>query len=152
MKFTAFSLIIAFSCYTIQDCDAGAAEIVSAARSQKGVPYSWGGGSWKGKSYGIGKGAHTIGFDCSGLAQYAVYKGTGKIIARVASDQYNDAKCARVAYSARRAGDLVFFGSPPYHVGILSSATTFVEAPKTGDVVKEITVYSTNRQPYVRRC
>ncbi|CAG2118442.1 unnamed protein product, partial [Medioppia subpectinata] len=77
----------------------GGPEIVSAARSQIGVPYSWGGGSWKGKSYGIGKGAHTIGFDCSGLAQYAVYKGTGKIIQRVADAQYADGKCSKVAYS-----------------------------------------------------
>ncbi|XP_054166030.1 solute carrier family 35 member G1-like [Oppia nitens] len=136
----------------LNNCSAGGPEIVSAARSQYGVPYSWGGGSWKGKSTGTGIGAHTIGFDCSGLTQYAVYKGTGKIIARTVATQYTDIKCKRVAYGSKQLGDLIFYGNPPYNVGIVSDSNTFINASKTGDVVKEQTIYSTNRQPYVQRC
>ncbi|XP_054157549.1 peptidoglycan endopeptidase RipA-like [Oppia nitens] len=134
------------------NCIAGGPEIVSAARSQYDVPYSWGGGNWKGKSRGTGKGAGTVGFDCSGLAQYAVYKGTGKIIGRTAAAQSSDSQCQRVPYSQRKPGDLVFFGTPAYHVGIISGTNTFIHAPKTGDKVRQQTIYSTNRQSYVSRC
>ncbi|CAG2103428.1 unnamed protein product, partial [Medioppia subpectinata] len=134
------------------DCEATGAAIVAAARSQIGVPYSWGGGGYKGKSKGIDQGAHTVGFDCSGLAQYAVYKGTNKIISRTSQLQYKDSHCKRVTYSSRKPGDLVFFGSPPHHVAIVSSATHMIAAPHTGDHVKEQAIYATERQPYVERC
>ena len=132
--------------------DANGPAIVAAARSQIGVPYSWGGGGWQGKSLGIDQGAHTVGFDCSGLAQYAVYKGTGKKINRTAATQYSDSQCKREAYANKQPGDLVFFGSPPHHVAIVSSATMMIAAPKTGDFVKEQAIYATERQPYVERC
>ncbi|MEU0950721.1 lytic murein transglycosylase, partial [Streptomyces canus] len=51
--------------------------VIEAALSQRGVPYSWGGGNASGASYGIccspsGKsGVGINGFDCSGLTQYA---------------------------------------------------------------------------------
>lgn len=38
--------------------------VVAAARSQIGMPYSWGGGGIGGPSYGIERGAGTYGFDC----------------------------------------------------------------------------------------
>ena len=67
-----------------------------------GTAYSWGGGGISGPSYGIGKGAAIIGFDCSGLAQYAVYHGTGVTIARTAQNQQTG-----------DAGELLFEDLPP---------------------------------------
>jgi cell wall-associated NlpC family hydrolase len=38
-------------------------------------------------------------------------------------------------------GDLVFFGSPAYHVGIYIGGGNMIAAPHTGDVVKVEPVY-----------
>jgi cell wall-associated NlpC family hydrolase len=54
-------------------------------------------------------------FDCSGLAQYA-FKSVGKQLPRTAAQQYT--ATARVPASQRQPGDLVFIGSPVYHVGV----------------------------------
>ena len=144
-KIKTYSLLNQNRFSLTDECNAGANEIVSAARSQIGTPYVWGGGGWQGKSNG--------GFDCSGLAQYAVYKGTGKKIKRTASAQQNDRQCARVAFSARRAGDLVFYGASAHHVGIVASDTNkMIHAPKTGYKVKEAPMWTEDRQPWVRRC
>jgi cell wall-associated NlpC family hydrolase len=35
-----------------------------------------------------------------------------------------------------RPGDVVFFGSPVYHVGMYVGAGYFIHAPRTGDYVK----------------
>ena len=42
----------------------------------------------------------------------------------------------RVATKDLRPGDLVFFGSPVYHVGMYIGGGYFVQAPRTGDFVK----------------
>lgn len=55
----------------------GSLAAVNAARTQIGVPYSWGGGGLGGPSYGIGRGAGTRGFDCSSLMEYAWGKASG---------------------------------------------------------------------------
>jgi len=119
-----------------------------------GVPYSWGGGGYAGKSLGIEQGAHTVGFDCSGLAQYSVYKGTGKILARVSREQYTDPQCKHVPYAEHQPGDLVFFddGGTIHHVGIISGHNMMINAPQTGDVVREATVRTTGRVANVQRC
>jgi hypothetical protein len=54
-----------------------------------------------GKSPGTNDGqgnddSHVVGFNCSGLAQYAVYHGTNKFIARVSAKQYNYTKLHHV--------------------------------------------------------
>lgn len=54
-------------------------------------------------------------FDCSGLVYYS-YKQSGKTLSRTAAGQYNKSK--HISAGSRRAGDLVFIGSPVYHVGI----------------------------------
>ena len=140
---------------------ADADEIVVAARSQIGTPYSWGGGGWQGKSLGIkgqaeSDGTHTVGFDCSGLAQYAVYKGTGKIIERNSYDQYEDQQCVHVPYSDHHPGDLVFFNDSPthriHHVAVISGNNTMIHAPHTGDHVREADVYTKGRVEFVQRC
>nr|WCD24784.1 Tyr p 38 allergen [Tyrophagus putrescentiae] len=152
MKFIITFVI--FSHVTIGFAMAGGAEIAAAARTQIGLPYSWAGGSWAGKSRGVLSGAHTVGFDCSGLAQYAVYQGTHKKIARVAGAQYADHQCHHVPYAQHQPGDLVFFndGGSIHHVAVISGHDRMVHAPHTGDHVREAAVYVKGRMDLVTRC
>lgn len=100
--------------------------VVSIAEKYLGVPYVWGGSS------------PSQGFDCSGLTSY-VYKQAGMYIPRTASQQQ--------AYMKRtyspQPGDLVFFGSPAYHVGIYLGNNMMIAAPKPGDVVKKQSIWTT---------
>ncbi|MGW0825239.1 C40 family peptidase [Streptomyces sp. NPDC002845] len=123
--------------------------IIEAALSQRGVPYSWGGGNASGKSYGIccspsGKsGTNIKGFDCSGLTQYA-YAKVGISLPRVAASQAGVGKRipASLGTSALKAGDLVFYATAPgrdstiYHVGIYVGSGKMVNAPRPGTVVR----------------
>jgi cell wall-associated NlpC family hydrolase len=112
------------------------AGVVGAAQKWLGTPYSWGGGGPSGPSKGFGRGASTVGFDCSSLLQYA-YAQQGKTIPRVTYDQWKTGKA--VPNEALQPGDAVFFRPGqrgPEHVGIYVGEGKFVEAPKTGDVVK----------------
>ena len=110
--------------------------VVRAALQMRGVPYSWGGGGPGGPSKGIAQGANTVGFDCSGLVQYAFAK-YGVTIPRVTYDQFRAG--TPVPVNAMRPGDLVFFhpgANGPGHVGIFIGNGKFLQAPQTGDVVK----------------
>ncbi|HEY3883089.1 MAG TPA: C40 family peptidase [Trebonia sp.] len=86
-------------------------------------------------------GTTPAGFDCSGLTQY-VYKhtGGGKPIKRTADEQYLEFK--RIAKSAARPGDLVFFhdtSSPSsyvYHVGVYEGGNNMVAATTSGGYVE----------------
>ncbi|MFF5334732.1 C40 family peptidase [Streptomyces sp. NPDC013181] len=125
--------------------------IIAAAKSQKGVPYSWGGGGPNGPSYGIccsqggSTGMYTKGFDCSGLTEYAYYK-AGIKIGGTAQAQH-DSGAVRVTRARNlkdaKPGDLLFFSSNPgsgksiFHVSIYLGKNRQIEAPKPGDVVKE---------------
>ncbi|MEV4105580.1 NlpC/P60 family protein [Nonomuraea sp. NPDC049649] len=112
---------------------------VQAALAMRGVPYSWGGGGPNGPSYGIGRGAGTRGFDCSGLAEYAWAK-AGVRVGGDTSMQWNAG--TRVPRSKIRPGDLIFFAYDPknpatiHHVGIAIDATRMVHAPSTGSTVR----------------
>lgn len=110
------------------------ASILAAAKSQIGVPYSSGGGTIHGKSYGVESGKRIKGFDCAGLAQFAVYNGTGKVISRDVANQYTDRRCSRVPYDQRKQGDLVFFEVATFihHVGIVASTSTMIHSPHSG--------------------
>jgi cell wall-associated NlpC family hydrolase len=110
--------------------------VVRAALQMRGIPYSWGGGGAGGPSKGIAQGANTVGFDCSGLVQYAFAK-YGVSIPRVTYDQFRAG--TPVPTNAMRPGDLVFFhpgANGPGHVGIFIGNGKFLQAPQTGDVVK----------------
>lgn len=105
-----------------------------------GTPYSWGGGSLTGPSLGIGRGANTVGFDCSGLTRYAVYQATGRLIPRGANDQGH--ALTAVPRDEIQAGDLLFFHSPSdppgvfHHVGIADGQGGMLHAPRTGSYVQ----------------
>ena len=117
------------------------AKIVSAARSMVGKwPYSWGGGNNSGATVGIKQDIKPYcddrkikGFDCSGLAKYSVYQGTGVSLPHHAQSQYDQARNngQLVSKSNLQPGDLVFFGdsdSSIHHVAIYSGNNKMIEA------------------------
>ena len=112
------------------------APIVQEAYKWLGTPYSWGGGSTKGPSLGSGRGANTVGFDCSSFIQFLASK-RGVAIPRVTYDQWRTG--TPVEQQELQPGDAVFFRMGkrgPEHVGVYAGNNQFIHAPKTGDVVK----------------
>ncbi|OAA85739.1 NlpC/P60 family protein [Clostridium coskatii] len=90
--------------------------VVAYASNFLGVPYVYGGTS-------------PSGFDCSGLVQY-VYANFGINLPRTSEEQQNVG--TPVSRDELKPGDLVFFGSPAYHVGMYVGDGQFIEAPRTG--------------------
>ncbi len=110
--------------------------VVAAAKSQtgKGYSYSWGGGGKSGPSYGICcspsgyDDRHRFGYDCSGLTQYAFWKGAHIDIGTVTSIQWNKGK--KYPWSQRKVGDLLFWGTGAgtTHVAIYIGSGKMIEA------------------------
>lgn len=123
--------------------------VIEAALAQRGVPYSWGGGTANGPSYGIccspsGKSGVSIkGFDCSGLTVYA-YAKAGIRLPRTAAAQagVGERIPARLGTSALKPADLVFYAYAPgrdstiYHVGIYLGGGQMVNAARPGTVIR----------------
>lgn len=138
---------------------------INAASSMLGrYPYSWGGGNKYGPSYGIccspsGRdGTNVYGFDCSGLTQFAFYKGAGIDIGSTSRTQY--ANGYKVALSQRKAGDLIFWSdsslssSSIHHVAIYVGDGQIIEAtPASGDDIRKrnFSTGETGVMPYVVR-
>jgi len=102
---------------------------VAYARSKNGAPYRYG---------AVGPSR----FDCSGLTMWA-YAHAGKRLPRTAAQQY--AATYRVWTKYRRPGDLVFFFSNArgiYHEGIYAGANKMWHAPRTGDHVRLVTIWT----------
>lgn len=112
--------------------------VVTAARSQLGLPYSWGGGGINGPSFGFGRGAGIRGFDCSSLMQYAWYQGAGVRIPRVTYDQINTGRA--ISRGSEMPGDLVF----PHrgHVAMVTKPGQVIHAPYTGASVSHRGMYA----------
>ncbi|MGH8890044.1 MAG: C40 family peptidase [Acidothermaceae bacterium] len=98
----------------------GAKAALAFAYSQLGKPYRYG---------GAGPGS----FDCSGLAMRA-WGAAGVSLSHSAAAQQHEG--TRVSMSALQPGDLVFWGSPAYHVGIYVGGGRILDAPHTGTVVQ----------------
>lgn len=123
--------------------------VIEAALSQRGVPYSWGGGNANGKSYGLccspggSSGARIKGFDCSGLTQYA-YAKVGIHLPRTAAAQAGVGQRipASLGTTALKPGDLVFYAYAPgrdstiYHVGIYAGGGQMINSARPGTVVR----------------
>ncbi|WP_028646625.1 C40 family peptidase [Nocardiopsis sp. CNT312] len=98
--------------------------VIGAAQSKIGVPYGWG-----------GTGPRS--FDCSGLVQWS-FRQAGITLPRVAHDQA--ASGTRIPYSSARRGDILYWSNRSgyvYHVGIYLGGGRMIDAPKTGDHVRE---------------
>ena len=123
--------------------------VINRALSQRGVPYSWGGGNAAGPSRGIDSGAGTVGFDCSGLILYA-FAGVGIKLDHYSGSQYNSGR--KIPSSQMRRGDVIFYGpGGSQHVTLYLGDGQMVEAPYTGSVVKVSPVRTSGMTPYVVR-
>ena len=99
-------------------------EVVNIARGLLGIPYVYGGES-------------PSGFDCSGFTMY-VFGKAGISIPRTASAQQN----AATPVSDPKPGDLVFFGSPAWHVGIYTGNGMMIDSPRSGKSTSERAIFS----------
>ncbi|WP_238154035.1 NlpC/P60 family protein [Streptomyces xinghaiensis] len=123
--------------------------VLRAALAQRGLPYSWGGGTADGPATGSccspsGRSGERIrGFDCSGLTTYA-FAQVGIPLPRTADAQAGVGRRipAAAGLGALRPGDLVFFGYLPgsdasiHHVGIYLGNGRMINAPRPGTVVR----------------
>ena len=99
-------------------------EVVNIARGLLGIPYVYGGES-------------PSGFDCSGFTPY-VFGKAGISIPRTASAQQR----AATPVSNPQPGDLVFFGSPAWHVGIYTGNGMMIDSPRPGKSTSERPIFS----------
>ena len=99
--------------------------ILAEAQKYVGIMYSYGGSS------------PSTGFDCSGYTQY-VFGRLGISLPRSASAQQSMA--TRV--SSPQPGDLVFWGSPAYHVGIYAGNGYIYDSGKPGLPVQKRKMFS----------
>ena len=102
---------------------------VQIASQQRGKPYRWG---------ATGPSA----FDCSGYVTYIYKTRLGKNIPRTSAQQ--ERAIPRVAQSAKRPGDLLFFrtGGRVTHVGVYAGGGNMWAAPTSGDRVKLQRIYT----------
>jgi cell wall-associated NlpC family hydrolase len=119
--------------------DSAVETAIQAAMAYLGTSYAWGGGGRNGPGPGLPPDAGVVGFDCSGLTQYA-YAQAGISIPRNSRAQYSE--LPKVGDGDLRRGDLVFWGGDPNnwqsitHVAIYLGDNQVVQAPQSGDVVK----------------
>jgi cell wall-associated NlpC family hydrolase len=81
--------------------------VIQRALSQRGVPFLYGGGNAAGPTRGTGLKANIVGFDASGLIQYA-YAGAGLKMPRTSGEQCNVGR--KVAPAQAKPGDLLCYG------------------------------------------
>lgn len=104
--------------------------VVEAARKFIGVPYVWGGTTFRG-------------IDCSGLTSTSM-RMVGFSIPRTAHEQYLASR-KKDNGNILRAGDFIFIASKDkphhmHHVMIYTGKDTIIEAPRTGLTVREISL------------
>lgn len=105
---------------TVSYGDGSKSAFVQKALSFVGTPYVWGGAS-------------ASGLDCSGLVMLAArLSGLGSLPHNAAAQS---SLGHSVSLSSLQPGDLLFWGSPAYHVAIYIGGGQYVHAPKPGDVV-----------------
>lgn len=120
--------------------------VVQRGLSQRGVPYSWAGGGVNGPSRGTGTGINTVGFDASGLMQYA-YAGAGIKLPRSSGAIYRAGQ--KVLPSQARKGDMIFYG--PEGTQSVAMYLGNNQMLEVGDVVQVSPVRSNGMTPYLVR-
>jgi cell wall-associated NlpC family hydrolase len=129
--------------------------VIDRAMSQIGVQYVWGGGNGRGPSTGIpdkfGSPLDRVGFDCSGLMQYA-FKGVGVSLPRVSRNQFHAGE--QVPVSRVLPGDMIFYqnpGAPIHHVAMYVGDGKMIEAPYTGANVRVVPMRTRGLLPEATR-
>ena len=84
-------------------------------------------------------GTTPAGFDCSGYTSY-VFRQLGINLPRTAEAQ----RQATTPVSSPQPGDLVFFGSPAFHVGIYAGNGKMWDSPRTGKAVALRDIWSSS--------
>lgn len=124
--------------------------VIAAAEQYIGTSYSWGGGSYSGPTLGIGTGAATVGFDCSGLVMYAIYQASSGSILLLHSSQTQATMGTEVDTGSGsqvlgdgllEPGDVIAFynldnDSSYDHIGIYIGNGDMIDAPETGQFVR----------------
>ena len=105
--------------------------VAPAASGKVGAALAWA-YAQLGKPYHYG-GAGPRSFDCSGLTMRA-FAAAGISLPHSAAAQQHAGR--RVPLSQLQPGDLVFWGSPAYHVGIYVGGGRILDAPHTGTDVQ----------------
>jgi hypothetical protein len=131
------------------------ARVIAAAKSQtgKGLSYSWGGGGKSGPTCGIASPSphghidyNILGFDCSGLMQYAFWAGAGVDVGGTSKVQ--SLRATRIPYSSARPGDMIFWGAPgqTWHVALLIGNGQMIEAapPRNTTSVHVTNIYGSH--------
>ncbi len=120
--------------------------VVARGLSQRGVPFSWAGGGINGPSRGTGTGINTVGFDASGLMQYA-YAGAGLKLPRSSGAIYRAGQ--KILPQQARKGDLLFYGPDgTQSVAMYLGNNQMLEV---GDVVQVSPVRANGMTPYMVR-
>ncbi|KAF9154287.1 hypothetical protein DFQ26_000288, partial [Actinomortierella ambigua] len=150
MKFslTAAAFVLAAASST---CNAFNVDgVVSAARSQIGVPYVWWASHLKtslltsylmGGGHGPTPGKTQDGFDCSGLVRYAIWRGAGfDLDSGNTNSQLNHKRTTIIDCNNLQAGDLLFWGkrTDVHHVALASGNGKLIEASRQGVPVHEV--------------
>lgn len=117
-------------------------ETITAATSMVGrFPYSWGGGDLTGATLGTccsatgSDGRNIVGFDCSGLMEYAFFQGAGLRLSSTSRSQYADGP--RVPIGRLEAGDMLFWSdstlstSGIHHVALYLGNNRIVESVRS---------------------
>lgn len=111
---------------------------VNAAMKFKGQWYLWGGGHG-GEMKKPGR------VDCSGLVMQAGYKADMNLVGNTVVQQH---KGRAVSMKHLKPGDLVFMGTPSYHVGIYIGNGKVLHAPHTG---AKVSITNVGQFQYARR-
>lgn len=127
-------------------------DVIAAARSQigKGYVYAWAGGGKYGPTRGTTSpsGHHDgdhIGYDCSGLMQYAFWQGAHIDVGGYSGAQQGNYQ--HIPLSQRRPGDMVFWGSSASsttHVALYIGNNQIIESsvPRTHNSVHVAGLFS----------
>lgn len=115
-------------------------DLVEIAKSQIGLPYSWGGGGKEGPSTGINDpsvqdASNIVGFDCSGFMQFIYWQAYKVDIGDWTVPQEKSGK--NVSKDEIEVGDLLFWGPPgaTYHVAMYIGNNELIESSTPGNPV-----------------